>query len=84
MPSLPLALRLAGHYGLVHWLDDPAALVGRATADLAAIARSALPGVLTASETLTCALSVNLSGAIIAEHVGETGEFRLFALTPVQ
>lgn len=84
LPPQALPLRLAGHYGLAHWLDHPAALVGRATAELAAIAGAALPGVLTASETLACALSVNLSAEIIAEHVGEVGENRLFALTPVQ
>jgi hypothetical protein len=81
MPPLPLPLRLAGHYGIAHWLDDPAALVGRAMADLAAIAGGALPGVLTASETLASALSVNLSHAMIAELVGEVDEIRLFALT---
>jgi hypothetical protein len=84
LPPLALPLRIAGHYGIAHWLDDPAALVGRATADLARIAAAALPGVLTASETLTCALSVNLSGAMIAEHIGEVDEIRLFALTASQ
>jgi hypothetical protein len=84
LPPLPLPLRLAGHYGIAHWLDDPAALVGRATADLARIAAAALPGVLTASETLASALSVNLSGAMIAEHIGEAGDIRLFALTAIQ
>lgn len=83
-PPLPLAMRLAGHYGIVHWLDDPAALVGPATADLARISAAALPGVLTASETLASALSVNLSQAMIAEHIGETGAIRLFALTAIQ
>ena len=84
LPPLALPLRVAGHYGLAHWFDDPAALVGRATADLAAIAQAALPGVLTASETLASAVSVNLSADIHAEHVGEAGEIRLFALTPAQ
>lgn len=79
-PGMPL--RLAGHYGLTHWLDHPPSLVGRATADLAAIAAAALPGVLTASETLASVLAINLSDAMIAEHIGETGAIRLFALDP--
>lgn len=82
LAPLALPLRLAGHYGLAHWLDHPVALVGRATADLAAIAAAALPGVLTASETLTSALFVNLSDKVVAEHVGEADDIRLFALTP--
>ena len=82
LPPMAMPLRLAGHYGLAHWLDDPAALVGRATAELAAIAGAALPGVLTASETLACALSVNLADDLIAEHIGELDQIRLFALTP--
>lgn len=84
LPPPAMPLRMAGHYGLAHWLEQPAALVGRAMADLAAIAAAALPGVLTASEALTCALFVNLSNDLIAEHVGETGPVRLFALTPRQ
>ena len=82
MRPLTMPLRIAGHYGLAHWLDDPAALVGRAMAELAAIAGAALPGVLTASETLASALSVNLSAQLHAEHIGEIGEIRLFTLTP--
>jgi hypothetical protein len=82
LPPLALPMRLAGHYGLAHWLDDPAALVGRATAELAAMAAAALPGVLTASETLAAALSVNLAEDFHAEHIGEADEIRLFALTP--
>jgi hypothetical protein len=79
-PAMPL--RLAGHYGLTHWLDHPPSLVGRATADLAAIAASALPGVLTASETLASVLAINRADAMIAEHIGETADNRLFALSP--
>ncbi len=82
LPPGELRLRLAGHYALAHWLDDPAALVGRGTAQLAAIAASALPGVLTASETLASALFVNLADDMLAEHVGEAGALKLFALTP--
>ncbi len=82
LASFALPLRLAGHYALAHWLDDPAALVGRGTAELAVIAASALPGVLTASETLAAALFVNLADDMLAEHVGEAGEIKLYALTP--
>ena len=82
MSGAALPLRLAGHYTIAHWLDEPAALVGRGTAELAAIAAAALPGVLTASETLAAALFVNLADAMIAEHVGEVGDIRLFALNP--
>jgi hypothetical protein len=82
MPPSALPLRLAGHYAIAHWLDEPPALVGRGTAELAMIAAAALPGVLTASETLTAALFVNQSDQMIAEHVGEVGEIRLFALDP--
>ena len=81
-PGLPM--RLAGHYGLVHRIDDPAALIGRTTAELAALAGVALPGVLTASETLAAALSVNQADGVTAEHIGEVGDMRLFALTPAK
>jgi hypothetical protein len=82
MPPSSFPLRLAGHYAIAHWLDEPPALVGRGTAELAAIAAAALPGVLTASEVLTAALFVNQSDQMIAEHVGEVGDIRLFALDP--
>ena len=83
MPPLALPLRIAGHHGLAHWLDLPPALVGRATADCMAIAAAAMPGVLTASETMASALCINRSAEIIAEHVGEVGDTRLYALSPV-
>jgi hypothetical protein len=83
LPPLAMPLRIAGHYGLAHWLDHPQALVGRVIADLADVAAHALPGVLCASETLASALFVNRSADIIAEHVGEAGELRLYALAPV-
>lgn len=82
MPPLSLPLRLAGHYAIAHWLDEPSALVGRGTTELAMIAAAALPGVLTASDTLAAALFVNGADEMIAEHVGEVGEIRLFALDP--
>jgi len=83
LPPLAMPLRIAGHYGLAHWLDHPQALVGRAMSDLAAVAARSLPGVLIASETLASALFVNLSAAMIAEHIGEAGEIRLYALAPI-
>ena len=82
LPSLALPLRIAGHHGLVHWLASPPALVGRATADCAAIGMAAMPGVLTASETMASALCINRSTEIVAEHVGEAGDIRLYALSP--
>jgi len=78
-PAMPL--RIAGHHGLAHWLDTPPALVGRAVADCILIASAALPGVLIASETLAAALCINQAEAITAEHVGEIGAIRLFALS---
>jgi len=83
LPLAALPLRLAGHYAIAHWLDEPLALVGRGTAELAAIAAGALPGVLTASETLAAALFVNLADEMVAEHVGEAGDIKLYALAPV-
>ncbi len=83
LPPASLPLRLAGHYAIAHWLDEPPALVGRGTAELARIAAAALPGVLTASGTLAAALFVNLSDRIVAEHVGEVGDIRLFALDAI-
>jgi len=83
LPPFAMPLRIAGHYGLAHWLDHPPALVGRAMSDLAAVAAHALPGVLIASETLASALFVNRSADMIAELVGEAGDIRLYALAPV-
>ena len=81
-PALPL--RVAGHYGLAHRLDDPPLLTGRAVAELGAVAASALPGVLTASAPLASVLAINHADNMIAEHIGEAGGHRLFAVTPLQ
>ena len=82
MAPLPLPMRLAGHYGLAHRLDHPPALVGRAMAELAALAGAAIPGVLCASETLATVLAINQAQDFVAEHIGEAADIRLFALTP--
>lgn len=77
--SLPL--RITGHYALAHWLESPPALVGRGIAELEMIAGSAIPGVLTVSETLASALFVSCDPNLYAEWVGEAGDIRLFAVT---
>lgn len=82
--SLPLdggTLRIAGHYALAHWLESPAALVGRGVAELQTIATAAMPGVVTVSETMASALFVDRSAAVRAEWIGEIGAMRLFSLT---
>ena len=81
MPVQGLALKIAGHYALAHWLDAPPALVGRGITELNAIAASAIPGVLTVSETLASALFAGTSTDLYAECVGESGDMRLFAVT---
>ena len=82
LPAAAGRLRLVGHYGLAHWLGEPPALVGTSVAALAALAPLALPGVLTASDTLASALFVNLSDQIHAEEIGAWHGEALFALTP--
>lgn len=81
-PGLPL--RVAGHFGLAHRLDNPPLLTGRAVAELGAVAASALPGVLTASAPLASVLAINHAGDLVAEHIGEAAGHRLFAVKPVQ
>jgi hypothetical protein len=80
LPSGALPLKLSGHYGLAHWLGEPAALVGRALADLERIAQGAVPGVLTVSEPLARVLQL-ADDAPHVEHVGEAGEIELYAVT---
>ncbi len=82
LPPLALPLRLAGHYALAHWLGDPPALVGRGIAELSEIAAASLPNVLTVSETLATALFVNKADTVLAEHIGEAGPLKLYALAP--
>jgi hypothetical protein len=83
LPQAKGKLRLAGHYGLAHWLGTPPALVGTSVTALEALAPVALPGVLTASETLASALFVKQSDAIHAEEIGTWRGDALFALTAV-
>ncbi|NMN03677.1 MULTISPECIES: hypothetical protein [unclassified Novosphingobium] len=82
-PGVNVPLRVSGHYALAHWLEAPAALVGRGIAELGMIAAAALPGVLTASETLAAALCVNQGDRISPELVGEVDDIRLFAISAV-
>ncbi len=80
-PSLPLPVRIAGHYGLAYWLEEPSALTGHAITTLCALAGSALPGVLTASEAMATTLFATCDDAIHAELVGELADMPLFTLT---
>lgn len=80
-PTGNLAMTVAGHYALAHWFEDPPALVGRGVAELALIASSAMPGVLTASETLVSALFAGPTPEFCAAHIGEIADLRLFSVT---
>lgn len=82
LPEAAGRLRVAGHYGLAHWLGTPRALVGTSVGALTALAPVALPGVLTASEALASALFVNQADFVHAEEIGEWRGDKLFALTP--
>lgn len=75
-------LRLAAHYAVVHQLDTPLALTGRGITELTMIAAAALPGVTTVSETLAATLAINSAETIWAEHIGEAGAIKLYALSP--
>ena len=79
--SSPYPLRIGGHYALAHWLDEPAALVGRGVAELGWIAAAALPGVVTVSEAFATALMVDADPAPHAEPIGEADDLRLLALS---
>ncbi len=83
LPAGALPLKITGHYGLAHWLDDPAALVGRSLADLERIAAGALPGALTVSEPLARVLQLARSEQPHVEHVGEADGIELYAVTEV-
>ena len=80
LPSAGLPLRIAGHYALAHWLDTPPALVGRGVAELNLLAASAMPGVLTVSETFASALFAGSDADLTAEWIGEVGDMRLFTI----
>lgn len=79
-PTGDLPVRIAGHYGLAHWLSDPDALVGRSVGQLGAIAAVAYPGILTVSETFASALLLDAGSEVYAEPLGEVGELGLFAI----
>ena len=81
LPRGRLPLKLAGHYGLAHWLEEPAALVGRALSDLTRITAGAIAGVLTVSEPFARVLALAPGGAPHVEHVGEAGSLDLYAVT---
>jgi MAP3K TRAFs-binding domain len=84
-PALALPLRIAAHYGLAHWLDDPAALTGPTITELSSIAAVAMPATLTASEPFASALFVGSAGPPITELIGALDGRKLFAITdPIQ
>lgn len=78
------SLRIVGHYGLAHRLRDPDALVGNAVAELDALSRRALPGVLVATEAFAAAASVNCAEQMEIEEVGMLDEAPLFAVRAAQ
>lgn len=80
MPVGQYPVRIAGHYGLAHWLADPDALVGRSVGQLGVIAAAAFPGSLTVSESFASALLLNWGGEVYAEPLGGAGDLRLFAI----
>lgn len=80
IPTAPFALRVAGHYGLAHWLSDPDALIGRTVDQLAEVAALAFPGTITVTETFASALFLAAGGEVYAEPLGEAGDLRLHAL----
>jgi hypothetical protein len=81
LPVLPRAIRIAGHYALAHWLEGPPALVGRGVAELSGVAAAALPGVLTVSEAFAASLFAGCDDPPLVEHIGETGDMQLFAIS---
>lgn len=80
IPVAPFALRIAGHYGLAHWLSDPEALIGRPVDQLATIAGVAFPGAITVSEAFASALCLAAGDEVYAEPLGDAGALRLYAL----
>lgn len=80
IPVAPFALRIAGHYGLAHWLSDPEALIGRPVDQLATIAGVAFPGAITVSEAFASALCLAAGDEVYAEPLGDAGPLRLYAL----
>lgn len=80
IPVVPFWLRIAGHYGLAHWLSDPEALIGRPVDQLATIAAVAFPGAITVSEAFASALCLATGDEVYAEPLGDAGSLRLYAL----
>ena len=80
IPTGQFPVRIAGHFGLAHWLSDPDALVGRSVGQLAAIAAAAFPGTLTVSENFASALFVDAPLGVYAEPLGEAGGQKLMAI----
>ncbi len=81
-PSPALPLRIAGHYAIGHWLDDPPSIAGPAIVQLNRLAGVALSGSLTVSEQFAAALFIAADGDAHAELVGELDDRRLFTLSP--
>lgn len=81
-PAPALPLRIAGHYAIGHWLDDPPSIAGPAIVHLNRLAGAALSGSLTVSEQFAAALFIAADGDAHAELVGELDGRRLFALSP--
>ena len=82
-PALLMPLRIAGHYGVAHWLDDPPSIAGPTLVRLNAIATAAFPGTVTVSEAFAASLFVGADDQVHAELVGEVAGQRLFALRRV-
>ena len=77
-PALPL--RIAGHYGVAHWLDGPASISGPAVVRLNEIAATTLAGTVTVSENFAAALFIAAASEVHVELVGEIADQRLFTL----
>lgn len=79
-----LPLKIAGHYGMAHWLESPPALVGRTVAQLDRLFDLAMPGVLTVSESFASSLFLRGGEDAFAEPIGEVGDLRMLAITAVR
>jgi hypothetical protein len=70
-------LVIAGHYGLVHCVEN--GMMGTAISVLIDAAAFALPGAITVSAAFATALALT-RGDVRTEHIGESGTTPLFAL----
>ncbi|MFM5907559.1 MAG: hypothetical protein ACKOPO_08245 [Novosphingobium sp.] len=84
LPSTGLPVKIAGHYGMAHWLDSPPALVGRTVAQLDRLFDLAVPGVLTVSEAFASSLFLRGGEDAFAEPIGEVDDVRILAITAVR